>query len=366
MDQTLHAIVGILARSIATHRAIYAWGRYSRSSSTRVGLEIAAFNTLLVDRSSNAGRAQVVRIGCGCRRKVIVRRRSGHCAAKRGPVRTTVGKCKRAFPNQARRNCPRGNDGDVWRSAAIGVEIGNQQWLHAFRSDGNIIPRAVLRTGGIVGFRDRGGRYSDQFCSPDAGKESGQVGSLQGDGDLRVAGTGEVERRSCGQHRWRSRNLVLRQDGVDHACGHRLSQGLPRGVGRVGRNPRIHKRLGARQGSGISGTLHLAAGNIQRSYVNRQRSHAEQTYQGDRNQDDRLATLFWTPANRDSSVAHKILSPYWARSRAMVFSICFRLKAPPKSKIPTTKTTSRGRATANSSNCEPEASARNAALSSPP
>src|SRR5216684_1536904 len=44
------------------------------------------------------------------------------------------------------------------------------------------------------------------------------------------------------------------------------------------------------------------------------------------------------------------LEPKRAPSRAALFSFCFRLKALPKSKIPTTKTTSNGRATANSSN----------------
>ena len=51
-----------------------------------------------------------------------------------------------------------------------------------------------------------------------------------------------------------------------------------------------------------------------------------------------------------------------APSRAMLLSICFRLNAPPKSKIPTTKTTSNGRATANSSSCEPRVSEKRAAI----
>src|ERR1700692_4749178 len=42
------------------------------------------------------------------------------------------------------------------------------------------------------------------------------------------------------------------------------------------------------------------------------------------------------------------LAPKRAASRTALFNSCLRLKAPPKSKIPTTRTTSNGRETANS------------------
>ena len=78
MDQTLNAIAGVLARSVATHRGIYSRSWSSGSPSARVSVEVAAFNALLEIRRSLAGRTQVGGIGRDHSREVTTGGWSGH------------------------------------------------------------------------------------------------------------------------------------------------------------------------------------------------------------------------------------------------------------------------------------------------